>query len=65
MADDDVPEYPGQYQHPTAPFAAPQSFDDPYGGYASPPVPVNQPSRRRNYDEEIGYGSQGGPQHAL
>jgi len=65
MADDDVPEYPGQHQHPTAPFAAPQSFDDPYGGYASPPVPVNQPSRRRNYDEEIGYGSQGGQQHAL
>jgi len=66
MPEDDVPGYPGQYQHPTGTFAAPQSFDDPYGGYASPPAPVNQPSRGRNYDEEIGYGGgRGGQQHAL
>ena len=63
MAYGDVPEYPGQYQQPAGMFATPVSFDDPYGGYASPPAPVsNQPSRGRNYDEEVGYGGQG---HAL
>lgn len=62
LAYGDVPEYPGQYQHPVGMVAAPQSLDDPYGGYASPPAPIsNQPPRRRNYDEESGYGrSQGG-----
>jgi hypothetical protein len=68
MAYDDVPEYPGQYQQPAGMFAAPESFDGPYSGYASPPAPVsNQPSRQRsrgrNYDEETGYGSAQG--HAL
>ena len=68
MAYGHVPEYPGQYQHPAGMFAAPESFDDPYGGYASPPAPVNnqpsrQPSRGRNYDEETGYGR--GQGHAL
>ena len=66
LAYDDVPEYPGQYQHPAGMFAAPQLLDNPYSGYASPPTPVsNQPSRGRNYDEEIGYGrGQGGAHYA-
>ena len=71
MAYDDVPGYPSQYQHPMGMFVAPQSFNDPYGGYASPPAPVSnqpprQPSRGQNYDEEVGYGrSQEEPQYAL
>jgi len=70
MAYDDVPEYPGQYQYPTGAFAPPQSFDDPYSGYASPSAPVSnqssrQPSRGRTYDEENGYGRDREPQHAL
>ena len=65
MAYDDVPEYAGQYQQPAG---IPESFDDPYSGYASSPVPVSnqpsrQPSRGRNYDEETGYGR--GQGHAL
>ena len=61
-------EYPVQYQQPTGTFAAPELFDDPYSGYASPPAPVSnqpsrQPSRGRNYDEETGYGR--GQGHAL
>jgi hypothetical protein len=65
---DDVPEYPDQHQRPAGLFAAPESFDDPYSGYTSPPAPVSnqplrQPSRGRNYDEETGYGGVHG--HAL
>jgi hypothetical protein len=68
MAYDDVPEYAGQYQQPAGLYAAPELFDDPYSGYASPSVPVSnhpsrQPSRGRNYDEETGYGR--GQGHAL
>ena len=68
MAYQDVPEYPFQYQQPTGTFAVPESYDDPYSGYASPPAPVSnqpsrQPSRGRNYDEETGFGR--GQGHAL
>ncbi|KAF8812333.1 hypothetical protein BYT27DRAFT_7239845 [Phlegmacium glaucopus] len=56
LAYDDVLEHPGQYQHPAGIFAA-QSLENPYGRYTSSPAPMNnQPSRGRNYDEEIGYG---------
>ena len=45
---------------------APQSLDDPYGGYTSSPAPVsNHSSRGRSYDEEIGYGRGQGGQHAM
>jgi len=63
LAYDDVSEHPGQYQHPAGMFAT-QSLDSPYGRYTISPAPMsNQPSRGRNYDEEIGYGR--GQGHAL